>query len=196
MDVANGVDRWVFVGTGRVLHEDDLPDTQIQTMYAIRDGTLLAPKTPVTTALTRSDLVAVTDAAGLANRPDNGWYDDLPVGQKIIVPPQAELSIVAYVGTSPRTDPCLTGMPAAVYAREYARGGSRVEDTGGNIVESIDIAEGVVGIEVITMPNPGGGYPEVRLGITQAVDGRLRPIRARLPDDVASRRLSWRLLNE
>ena len=43
IDIANGVDRWVFIGTGRLLDDTDLTTpaiaNQIQTMYAIRDGT-------------------------------------------------------------------------------------------------------------------------------------------------------------
>ena len=39
IDIANGIDRWVFVGTGRLLDDLDLTTPtiadQIQTMYAI-----------------------------------------------------------------------------------------------------------------------------------------------------------------
>ncbi len=56
IDINNGVDRYVFIGTGRLLDNSDLtvPTTpQTQTMYAIRDGTLGAFSTtglPVTRA--------------------------------------------------------------------------------------------------------------------------------------------------
>ena len=45
VDLANGVDRYVMIGTGRLLHEDDLATykDQVQTMYVIRDGTVLKP---------------------------------------------------------------------------------------------------------------------------------------------------------
>ena len=62
---------------------------------------------------------------GLASKPDKGWFDDLPggaAGQRIVVPPQAAITVVAYVGTSPQTDPCLTGQTANIYAREFATG--------------------------------------------------------------------------
>ena len=43
IDLNNGIDRYVFIGTGQLLHQDDLTipnPPQQQTMYAIRDGTL------------------------------------------------------------------------------------------------------------------------------------------------------------
>ncbi|TMH09094.1 MAG: hypothetical protein E6H67_00075, partial [Betaproteobacteria bacterium] len=43
IDVSNGIDRWVFVGTGKLYDESDLADSQLQTMYAFRDGTASAP---------------------------------------------------------------------------------------------------------------------------------------------------------
>ena len=87
IDIANGIDRWVFVGTGTAAgrHGPDDPAiaNQIQTMYAIRDGT----KRRRNQSLPRW-AAATPDAAfrwrtrrnGLAAKPDNGWYDDLPLG--------------------------------------------------------------------------------------------------------------------
>ena len=43
IDITNDIDRWVFVGTGKLYDPSDLTNTQIQTMYAIRDGTQDAP---------------------------------------------------------------------------------------------------------------------------------------------------------
>src|SRR5207302_941786 len=43
VDASNGVDRWVFVGTGKLYDDSDLADHQVQTMYAFRDGTQTAP---------------------------------------------------------------------------------------------------------------------------------------------------------
>ncbi len=127
IDLATGSDRWVFVGTGRLLHDDDLADLQVQSVYAIRDGNI---GTPSTTGLprTRADLLEVSDVAGLASRPAYGWYDDLEdaAGQRVVVPVQAELSVVAYVATQPPgPDKCLTGQPSRdlrprILARQFA----------------------------------------------------------------------------
>jgi type IV pilus assembly protein PilY1 len=54
VDLANSTDRWVFIGTGRLLDETDITNTTIanqqQTLYAIRDGTTTTPL-PITAVL-------------------------------------------------------------------------------------------------------------------------------------------------
>jgi hypothetical protein len=152
---------------------------------------------------TRADLLEVTDAAGLASRPAYGWYDDLEdaAGQRIVVPVQAELSVIAYVATQPPgPDKCLTGQPSRIYAREFSRGNSRLQAVeGGPFAESIYVAEGAVGIELITLQSAAaaGSYiPDIRMGITRGSDGRLVPNRIQLPDSISKHRMSWRLLGE
>jgi type IV pilus assembly protein PilY1 len=141
IDIQNGVDRWVFVGTGKLYHQTDLGDTQTQTMYAFRDGTAALPKNYGKT-LTKADLDLVKDKDGLASKPANGWYDDLAAGERIVVPPQATLSTVVYSATLPQTDPCLTGQPANVYAREFSHGNSLITDDSGATVEFVLSAAG------------------------------------------------------
>jgi hypothetical protein len=210
IDIANGVDRWVFVGTGRLLDDLDLTTAaianQVQTFYAIRDGTASTPLTPWPATLApRTDMDLITVAkgiTGLASKPDKGWYDDLPVGQRIITPVQAALSLVAYVGTSPQTDPCLTGQPATVYAREYARGNSLLLDTDGvTPVESIFAAEGGVGVELVALDGGSagggsGGYPDLRIAITAGTTGKVTFYKPKDPDFAQKHRMSWRLLGQ
>ncbi len=197
IDVLNGVDRWVFVGTGKLYHQSDLADTQTQTMYAIRDGSATQPYA-YGKVLTRSDLVVVSNAQGLAAKPDIGWYDDLPPGERIVVPPQATLSTVVYSGTLPQNDPCLTGQPANIYAREYSKAGSLLTDDNGNVVESIYSAAGSVGLEVIS-GDPStfvGDVPTLYIGVTLGTTGKLKPIKINPPAFVTAHRMSWRLLGE
>ncbi len=195
IDIQNGVDRWVFVGTGKLYHESDLANTQTQSLYAIRDGTATVPKT-FNKPLTRADLEETPDANGLAGKPDNGWFDDLPPGQRIVVPPQAALSVVAYAGTSPQDDPCLTGQPATVYAREFARGNSLITDDAGNIVESVYSPEGGVGLELLALDNGGSDVPTIVVGLTLGTTGKLKPINVQPPAYFTAHRMSWRLLGE
>ena len=127
VDAVNGIDRWVFVGTGRLLDDTDLTTpaiaNQIQTMYAIRDGTGTSPAAIAQTIQPRAVMVPIVDQInGLSAEPAIGWYDDLPAGQRIVTPPQAAVSLVAYAGTSPQTDPCLTGEPATLYVRGFSYG--------------------------------------------------------------------------
>jgi type IV pilus assembly protein PilY1 len=206
IDIKNGVDRWVFVGTGRLLDDSDLyadVNKLTQSMYALRDGTTTTPN-PIKKALTRSDLVEVSGITGLSTKPDNGWYDDLTdaVGQRVVVPVQAELGIVAYIATQPPgSDPCLIGQPARIYAREYALGNSRLQEKeGGPFSESFFSENGGVGIELIALANSDGSasgyYPNLRLGVTQGIDGKMVPIRVALPADVFKHRMSWRMLTQ
>ena len=197
VDATNGVDRWVFVGTGRLLHEDDFTNTQTQTMYALRDGTALNPL-PITGALTRSDLLEVTSIVGLATRPDKGWFDDLPAGGRIVTPPQAAISVVAYTAAFPQTDPCLTGQPARLFAREFSRGDSLLQDVAaGPLVESVSSTEGGVGLELVQLD-----VPAASIGLGDSIRAVLslgsgRPplfIRIQLPPNLTQHRMSWRLL--
>lgn len=197
VDIANGVDRWVFIGTGRLLDNADLNNTDMQSFYAIRDGTLDAPK-PITTAVTRASMVAVIGKDALASRPAVGWYDDLPTGHRIVTPVQAEASIVAYSATRPQTDPCAPGLPATLYAREYSKGGSRLQDSGGSFVESIDIEEGAAGINLIALQSGGSGMavPDIKLSVTQLRSGTLKTLRISFPPLVSKHRMSWRLIRD
>jgi len=139
---------------------------------------------------------------GLASKPDNGWYDDLPggaTGQRIVVPPQAAISVVAYVGTSPQTDPCLTGQIANIYARNFATGASLLENSGGTPVpvESVASAEGAVGLEIVGFDTaPGASQPDIRLAITLGTTGEVRFINVTPPPNLAGHRMSWRLLGQ
>jgi hypothetical protein len=114
----------------------------------------------------------------------------------MVVPPQAALSIVAYIGTSAQSDPCLTGMQANVYARDYATGKSLLSDGGGTAIESVPIAEGGVGIEIVAVQTAAGGTPDIRLVITPAVKMAPKIIKPKPPSLLSQHRMSWRLLGQ
>ena len=111
------------------------------------------------------------------------------------------MSLVAYVGTSPQTDPCLTGQPATVYAREYARGNSLLLDTDGvTPIESVFAAEGGVGVELVALDGANGGgtggYPDLRIAITAGTTGKVTFYKPKNPDFSQKHRMSWRLLGQ
>jgi type IV pilus assembly protein PilY1 len=204
VDLQNGVDRWVFIGTGKLLDSTDLASTQQQTLYAFRDGTLNTYET-VGLPLTRAILGAgnaVSGTAGLGALPTHGWYQDIGVGENIVVDVQADLNVVAYVGTKPGTDPCLTGQPANVYAREFTKGAS-VLVTGGLPVASWYSASGAVGIGILSLnTNRGGTYddpllpPTLKGVVTQATDGKIVTFDLNLPAISGSHRMSWRVIGQ
>ena len=134
---------------------------------------------------------------GLNDKPDKGWYDDLPTGQQIVVAPQAALSIVGYIGSSVQTDPCLTGMQAHVYARDFGTGKSLFEDTGGTPIESVAIAEGGVGLSIVALDTAAGTAPEVRLVVTTSVKDVMPVIlKPKTSALIGDHRMSWRLLGQ
>jgi type IV pilus assembly protein PilY1 len=209
IDVNNGIDRWVFVGTGKLYDETDLADHQQQTMYAFRDGTASAPWALPATPLDRTTVGMVplddTDVAnkfGLANVPDKGWWHDLPDGGRIVVPPQAAFGVIAYISTRPPSaDLCAIGLPVTVYAREYGTGQSLLTanpDGTGAIVPGIPIDEGGVGLQIVAFQPPDAGAsstPDVRLAITLP-DGTVRYFKPKLPAAFFQHRMSWRLLGQ
>jgi type IV pilus assembly protein PilY1 len=213
IDVNNGIDRWVFVGTGKLYDQTDLAITQVQTMYAIRDGTASAPwalpATPIEQGVTpAAEFVALdplnpANNFGLAAVPVKGWYHNLAVGQRIVVPPQAALGLVAYVVTRPPSaDLCAIGLPVTIYAREYTTGQSLLTtntDTGtGAAVFGINVDAGGVGLQFVTFqPSDGGASstPDLRLAMTLP-DGTVRYYKPKLPPAFFQHRMSWRLLGQ
>ncbi len=207
IDVLNGTDRWVFLGTGKLYDDTDLTTPnppQQQTMYAFRDGTAAAPWALSAPAIDRYTvgMVPLSHLAaldfGLSTKPDKGWFDDLPVGQRIVVPPQAAIGVIAYIGTSPQTDPCLTGLPVNIYARDYSTGKTLLtanDDGTGAIVETIYDAAGGVGLSIVSFDTPPGTtLPDVRIAITRA-DGSVRYLKPKLSIP-SQHRMSWRLLGQ
>jgi type IV pilus assembly protein PilY1 len=208
VDLSNSIDRWVFIGTGRLLDETDVTDTTIanqqQTFYAIRDGTTTTPN-PITAALQpRTDFDALSSVSngeilGLKQKPDKGWYDDLPAGERIITPVRAAVSVVAYAGTAPQDNPCLTGLPATLYVRGYSVGESLLTDASGAI-RGIYEAQGAVGLDISIFTDSSGPQSaagvDIRVAITAGTTGDVIFQHINPPAFLAAHRMSWRLLGQ
>ncbi len=199
VDITNGVDRWVFVGTGRLLHEDDLSDTQPQRMYALRDGTYDTPKA-LGAPLTPADLDVVSGVTGLGSGviAVNGWYDDLPAGQRIVRPIAATVGLVAYIATGLPIDPCEVGQPANVYVRQFGNGESRLESGPGVFIETIYVPDGGAGLSIISTQDPSctdNCIPQLKLAVT-TTKPEIKLFGAKLPGFVNQNRISWRQLGQ
>lgn len=148
---ANDLKRYVFVGTGRLLHSDDLTTDPIrarqQTFYALRDGTKSAPYTDgsggsiptgVSFPFSRSKLVEVTDLVAGATTDSAkpmGWFYDLPgvetgsttsgsfsIRERVVINPQANDGVISWAGTRMNTDPCSPIGQTSIYAVKYGSG--------------------------------------------------------------------------
>jgi type IV pilus assembly protein PilY1 len=201
IDFTNSIDRYVFIGTGQLLDETDLTTpspAQRQTLYAFRDGTLSAPMTtglPISTARASTALksVNVDLISSISGGAPNGWYQDLPLGERIVVDVEADVNVVAYIGTQPPSDPCVIFLPATLYAREYTTGRSLLTSGGPtNVVGSLPVAGGAVGIQVVGLTDAAGN---ITLGglFGGEVPGT-SPISFLNPAVPAPNHFSWRLL--
>ncbi|CAG1008358.1 Type IV pilus biogenesis factor PilY1 [Burkholderiales bacterium] len=201
VDFANGVDRYVMVGTGRLLHEDDLVTygEQVQTMYVFRDGTALRmnsaglPHAPRTDA----DFSKLTDTInGFSALSVKGWYHDLPKGERIISPIAAELNLLGYAGSLPPENECLPGLAANVYVRTFPFGASQLIDGGGTVVSSIYAPEGAVGMEFVNIHSDTPNDPTLKLAITLGSDGKTMYVDLKKSSIIGDHRMSWRLIGQ
>jgi len=217
IDFNNGIDRYVFVGTGRLLHPDDLtlPATpQQQTYYAIRDGTLttVTPNAGLLPIQPRATMVSVAtlDTAAIAGGAPNGWYQDLPNNpgdpilgsQRIVVDPQSQANIASYIGTKVQDDVCQLSLPAFLYARDYTSASSLLEtapntfapymalqimDASGNLIDL-----GGVGLQLVGRIQVDGS---MSLGaLTSGEIPGTKPYDIKNPVTGPGLRWSWRLL--
>ena len=152
--------------------------------------------------ITWNDLDAVSGIAGLGSGviAPKGWYDDLPAGQRIVKAPVAAVGLIAYIATGLPTDPCEVGQPATIYVRQIGNGESRLQDGGGNFIESIYVPDGAAGLDVIAMHDPsctaGSCIPDIRLAVVSSVNSQLLTLKAKLPSLLGQHRISWRQLGQ
>jgi type IV pilus assembly protein PilY1 len=163
----NGITRWVFIGSGQLLHVQDMGNTQTQTFYAFRDGSKTEPATTlllppgITHPLKRADFVSLSDAdllTGVTVPPDKiGWLHDLSgVGaggatERVAFDMVANAGIVSWFGNIPSTDPCSPGVTSRTYAVAYETGKTALLDSvGGTMaVPFYQAAFGIVKLQFI-----------------------------------------------
>jgi type IV pilus assembly protein PilY1 len=200
IDINNGVDRYVFVGTGRLLDTSDFTASwasQKQTMYAIRDGTIDAFSTSVpVNARTFTKPINADGISAIAGGAPNGWHHDLPNiapnAERIVVDPTAAVNIAAYVGTRVQDDPCVIALPASLYGRDYTTGESLLQDDSENIVSYIDFQDGLVGVDIRGMKQDDGSQL-IGIVASKEIPGA-KPVKVVNKFKGIGNRISWRLL--
>jgi type IV pilus assembly protein PilY1 len=201
VDFANGVDRYVMIGTGRLLHEDDLLTyaDQVQTMYVIRDGTVLKMNSAGLPHKPRgdADFSVLTDTIkGFSGLTVKGWYHDLPKGERIIAPIAAELNLLGYAGALPPENECLPGLSANIYVRDFPHAASQLVDGTGAAVASTAAPEGAVGMEFVNIYSDTPNDPTLKLAITLGSDGKTQYIDLIKNSISGDHRMSWRLIGQ
>ena len=203
VDQNNNVDRYLFVGTGKLLGKADLTDNTVtNSLYVIRDGTRTAPDPAPASPYTRANLNVVNGAAvGGFSGPatGRGWYQDaLEVGQRVITDVAADVQTVVYVFSKPSTDPCEAALTSSLYAREFTGGSSVLQSAGGAVVPSIDDIGAIAGVALIQGQSSASGSAsgDIRAQVT-TMKGQVFSFGVKLAGSPALRhRVSWRLLNK
>jgi len=127
--------RYVLVGTGRLLDSSDISSSQVQSFYAIVDGTRSAFSTSGSYPIARANLTANTNLlTGIATSVTVGWYYDMThsstdsngnaVTERVNVMPTANSGIVAWAGNVPAGSICSASGTYNVYAVNIETGKS------------------------------------------------------------------------
>ncbi|MFN9774331.1 MAG: pilus assembly protein [Burkholderiales bacterium] len=188
--------RYVFVGTGRLLGQSDLYNTSTQSFYAFRDGTRVkawtaTDKPPaVSFPIERSEMVAqtnlLTPVVRNASRPAGWFYDLANVGERVIVDPvDTDLGKISWLGSIPdSTNPCAPAGGARIYAANFETGQSQLFDpttigtTNPVRITAYNPQTGIVGLRLVRVDDNiravvTGQYGELKL--TQAYVRYLNP---------------------
>jgi type IV pilus assembly protein PilY1 len=192
--------RYVLFGTGILLAVTDVPNAQMQSFYAIIDGTA-SGFSPVSTPITRANLTPITNAQLSSSIPNPilstgpmGWYTDLGIdaasgiGWRVVLNPQAFNGIVTFATSlTTATDPCSPQGSSRVYAVDYATVQSVLQPTvTGGPTPSFDQYV----LAAINLRFTGAnGNPEIIVGFTK---GAPEKVPASLTGTLATRLLNWR----
>ncbi|MFN0041576.1 MAG: pilus assembly protein, partial [Burkholderiales bacterium] len=151
----------VYVGTGRLLGVSDLPSTQVQSFYGIKDATNgIAPaslinvrgSTIVAQTFTDSGNTRTTTNNAVDLTVKNGWRVDFPnTGERVNVDPILQLGTLIFGSNIPAASACTFGGSGWLNFLDYKTGGYVA--TAGNTTAGTKIGNAlVVGIAVVRLP--------------------------------------------
>jgi type IV pilus assembly protein PilY1 len=200
--------RVLYVGTGRYLGEDDLPDPASltpplpwayqQSVYAIKDKGV-AYGNIRTAGLVQQSIISLsaTSRSMSTNAVDwatsDGWFVDLnpgnsSPGERVNLDPQLVLGTLVVATNVPNNTACSVGGDSWLYQFDY-RSGSYVVSATGDLVAQKITGETMVGVVVVRLPT--GVIKAIATGGT----GEKRTIGVNVGGGGGSgRRVSWREL--
>jgi type IV pilus assembly protein PilY1 len=192
--------RFVTVGTGRLLHPNDLTSSQAQRYFAIIDGSGVRFNksadlpTGITFPITRSKLKELTDLTqevklDFAN--EIGWYVDLGrvaggPGWRVISDSTSFLGVVAFSAMVPAAEAaCESSGRSRVYAIDLGTGASKLK-SGDVVAPYLSPQEGVVtDLRFYSV----AGKPRLLAGYDT---GKNEPLPGEWTPAIGLRRLNWR----
>jgi type IV pilus assembly protein PilY1 len=183
--------RVVYVATGRYLGFSDLTSTSpsaaiAQGVFAVKDsGTDLGVLTSTAAGLVAQSLDVNTSPRTIpAPSPvdwssHNGWYVQLPVGERVSVDPRLQLGSLVAVANQPLDDYCVAGGTSWMYSLDYRSGAAVTNQSsravawqvgnsistgltlvrlpGGKLIAIITEADTVLASLQVPVPPPGVG---------------------------------------
>lgn len=211
---ADDLKRYVFVGTGRLLASEDQPNSQVQSVYAIRDGTRSRAYGSATNQLsfpsggnfpvTRSLMSQVTNLISgvtLSVSTPMGWYYDLTgssgsVKERIIVDPQTFDGVLSWTGAILNNDPCNVTGTSRVYSVSYGTAQTALYQITGGMSSPLQYLDssGLGGIGLVRVNE--GNRPRIRIMGTDASTGKLISIDQTVAESGEPRVVNWRVIRE
>ncbi len=197
----------VFFGTGRYLGLTDLDPSSpsqsvVQTVYAVKDtgtdlGVLSTPGANLVaqTLNSASTPRTIASPATVNWATQNGWYMNLPVGERMNVDPALQLGTFVIASNVPDTNYCTVGGTSWLYALNYLTGGpvstAQSAGNGEQIVGTFTGSALTVGLSLLQLP----GGKVVALVSTSDTKVNAASIPIAPPVAASPRRLGWRELN-
>ena len=196
----------IYVGTGKYLGTSDLSNTELQSVYALKDPMVNTELGNVRTSstLVAQSLTTTTDVSGAKIRTGtknavtwsskNGWYVDLPsAGERVNVDPQLLFNTLTVAANIPNTDACTVGGESFLYRFDIGTGGSAIN--GSDTVGSWLGNSMIVGLSFVQLQKAGGAAGSGDT-ITITVDNAGNTGTSKVPEPSAAagatKRTSWR----
>jgi type IV pilus assembly protein PilY1 len=194
------LDRFVMIGTGRLLDEIDIGNIDRQTYYAFKDGNNVVFDTLLTTtnSVVRADLVDVSDNlinSATAFTTQRGWYievgkNEVDLGWRVIRPSSSFFGQVAFVGMLPNgTDACARSATGLLYGINFCSAKSVLLQTSGTGPATAIVAKKLTGDPLPPEWKNAGGTPTVSACTST---GDCPPLEIVQRAATPSRQLNWR----
>jgi type IV pilus assembly protein PilY1 len=197
------IDRWVFVGTGRLLDVSDRKSSQDQAFYAFRDGTQLAFATSATLPdgisfpIDTGDLAAVDDTALTSGLTTDqlagkiGWIRRLTeeqdgANERMVDFVDTNSGLVAFATKIPaNADECQPSVSSRAYVLAFGNAGSQLVNDSGDVVKWIESTSSILRLNLL-VDKDGNLVVRVNTGDNLGSSLGLKPTNA------STVRLNWR----
>jgi type IV pilus assembly protein PilY1 len=199
-DGAGSYHRVIFFGTGRYLGFGDLEDDTLasksaQAIYAVKDtdgdlGLLGDPDTLVEQTLdTSKSPRTIPNPVPVEWSTHDGWYVEMPVGERINVDPRLQLGTIVAVANQPSESGCEVGGKSVMYALDYRTGAAVITQSDRSVGFPVGNSL-ATGLTLVRLPS------DKLIAIITQADANVRPLTVPVAPGAGAdvRRVGWREL--